>query len=143
MYAITGFYRQIIFDLTSQISQKTALKRGVQVSMSRSYLSDHSSPVKAVLQLLWMISALLSVTLFPFFLFTALCPLNSLIFRSLSMLELKQNDEKAERFDVSIPLIPFIISDSCLRASEEVCSSHRQCLIEKKSASIYFGFNGS
>ena len=32
-------------------------------------------------------------------------------------------NEKAERYDVFIPLISFLISASCLRASVEVCSS--------------------
>ena len=62
------------------------------------------------------------------------------------MLELKKTmNEKAERFDVFIPLIPILISASCLRASVEVCSSFViksfslsvNALLEKKKAHPY------
>ena len=45
--------------------KRHAYKKEVQVSTSRSYLSLHLSPVKAVLRPLWIISALSSVFLFP------------------------------------------------------------------------------
>ena len=113
--------------------------------MSRSYLSVHWSPAKTVLRILWMISALSSVTLFPF-LWTLKFKRKRLICRQkigqnesysktsknqlytiteffweeyflMVIWDQRKRSQKAERFAALFPLNSFIISESCLKAS--------------------------
>ena len=137
--------------------------------MSRSYLSFHSSPVNAVLRLLWMISALSSSFLFPSlwrleFKKKRLCSVKKLAKMSYSNIPKTQlytitevlreeylpiviwnqrkRSRKAERFIALSPLNSFIISENrfffhfpyplTLRLEEQhfISSSHFKASVE-------------